>query len=71
MIKRSQQATELLNMIAKELGTEDKNTCINVAVLMLVDAGKSVDEAFDMIMGDGAYEKLSGDVYEMLNAKAA
>ena len=71
MIKRSQQATELLNMIAKELGTKDKSTCINVAVRMLVDAGKHVNEAFDMIVGEGAYAKLSGDVYEMLNEKAA
>lgn len=64
-------ATNLLNAIAEELNTTDKNLCINVAMSMLVKSGVSVDAAFDLLFGEGAYKKFAGQVYEALRAKAA
>lgn len=64
------KAAELLNMIASELKTEDKNACIGVAIKMLVDAGATVKEAFDAIFGEGQYENMAGDIHNALRAKA-
>ncbi len=64
-------ATNLLNAIADELNTTDKNLCINVAMSMLVQSGVAVDAAFDLLFGEGAYKKFAGQVYEALRAKAA
>mgnify|MGYP006337312719 CR=1 FL=1 len=39
---------------------------ISAAILANIAAGKSVKEAFDAILGNGAYEKLAGEVYDTL-----
>jgi len=62
-------ATNLLNAIADEMSTTDKNQCINVALAMLVKTGVAVDAAFDMLLGEGAYKKFAGQVYDALRAK--
>jgi hypothetical protein len=62
------KATNLLNAIAAELNTTDKNLCINVAMSMLVKSGVAVDEAFELLFGEGAYKRFSGQVYEALRA---
>ncbi len=65
------KATNLLNAIAAELNTTDKNLVISVALKMLVDAGAAVDEAFDSLLGEGAYSRFAGQVYDALRARAA
>lgn len=44
------------------------NQKISAAILANVAAGKSLKEAFDAILGNGAYDKLAGDVYDTLRA---
>lgn len=65
------KVTNLLNMIAEELNTTDKNLVISVAMNMLVKSGVAVDAAFEMLFGEGAWEKFAGNVYDALRAKAA
>jgi hypothetical protein len=64
-------ATNLLNAIAEELNTTDKNLCITVALNMMVKMGVEVDAAFDLLFGEGAYKKFAGQVYDALRAKTA
>jgi hypothetical protein len=63
--------TNFLNQIAAAMGTKDKTIVINTAVAMLVKSGVDLETAFDMIVGEGAYKKLAGDVWTALRAKAA
>ena len=65
------QAADLLNLIAAELNTEDKNACISVAIKMLVDSGLAVNEAFDALFGEGAYLKMAGNIYHSLRNECA
>ena len=65
----TQKAVELLNTIAAELGTEDKNACISIAIKMLVDSGKTVREAFEIIFGEGSYEKMAEKIYSSLRSE--
>lgn len=65
------KATNLLNAIAEELNTTDKNLCINVALSMMVKTGVAIDEAFDLLFGEGAYKRFAGQAYDALRAKAA
>lgn len=46
------------------------NPKISAAILAHVASGKSLPEAFDAVLGAGAYAKLAGDVYDALRAKA-
>lgn len=63
------KATELLNAIAESLNTTDKNTCISVAMAMLVkEGGVSVEDAFELLFGEGSYERFAGQVYDALRA---
>lgn len=65
------KAANLLNAIAEELKTNDKNVVISVAISMLVKSGVAVDAAFDLLFGEGAYVRFAGQVYDSLRAKAA
>lgn len=47
-----------------------KNVQISLAIMSHVAAGKSLPEAYDAVMGAGAYVKLAGEVYEAARAKA-
>lgn len=65
----TKKAVELLNMIAAELAVEDKNVCISIAIKMLVDSGKTVKEAVEIICGEGSYEKMAEEIYNQLRAE--
>lgn len=47
------------------------NQKISAAILAHRANGKSVKEAIDAVLGAGTFEKLAGDLYDALNAKAA
>tara|TARA_R110000744_G_scaffold380215_1_gene500295 strand:- start:66542 stop:66724 length:183 start_codon:yes stop_codon:yes gene_type:complete len=56
--------TALLNSIAAEMGT-DKNETISFAIQLLVnEAGFSVRDAADAILGEGGYDRLAAEVGE-------
>lgn len=42
---------------------------ISMAILTLMQAGMTLPEAFDQVMGEGAYRKLADEVWETLNGK--
>lgn len=63
-------ALNLLNAIAAELNTTDKNLCISVAISMLVKSGVAVDAAFELLFGEGSFKEFTGSVYDALRAKA-
>tara|TARA_R110000772_G_scaffold13110_3_gene39152 strand:- start:850 stop:1020 length:171 start_codon:yes stop_codon:yes gene_type:complete len=48
-----------------------KNEKITIAIAAQINSGKSVKEAFDAVLGEGAYIKMAGELYDALNAKAA
>tara|TARA_R110002153_G_scaffold66396_2_gene177495 strand:- start:1513 stop:1707 length:195 start_codon:yes stop_codon:yes gene_type:complete len=61
----SNATTDLLNSIAAEMGT-DKNETISIAIQMLVnEAGFSVRDAADQILGEGGYDRLTEAVLEL------
>jgi hypothetical protein len=41
---------------------------ISVRILALVAAGLSLPEAFDSVLGAGAYAQMAGDIYEAMRA---
>ena len=45
-----------------------KTAAISAMILRNVEAGMTVREAFDAVLGAGRYEQLAGDVYEALRA---
>lgn len=76
---RTQAVADMLNKIANEIAakgdTTDEqeiyNTSISILIKMLMEAGGiTIREAFDMVLGEGAYEKMTGDLYDKLRAKA-
>jgi hypothetical protein len=66
-----QVTTTQLNAIAELMNTTDKNAVITVAIGTLVKAGADIQVATDAVLGEGAYKRLAGMVYEQLRAKAA
>lgn len=62
------KATNLLNAIAAELNTADKEMVINVALAMIVKSGVAVDAAFDLLLGEGAFKRFAGQVYDAMRA---
>ena len=46
-----------------------KNAAISAKIMTNVQAGMTLREAFDAVLGQGAYAKLAGDVYDALRAK--
>jgi hypothetical protein len=46
-----------------------KNAQISMMILAEMENGKTLPEAFDAVLGAGAYLKLAGDVYDELVAK--
>lgn len=49
----------------------DRNRTIGTLILARIDEGATPGKAFDMVMGEGAYRNLAGDLYDSLRAKAA
>lgn len=58
-----------LNQVAELIGATDKNVVFSVVIKHLVDAGLSVELAFESVFGEGAYKKFAGQVYDALRAK--
>ena len=46
-----------------------KNAAISAKIIANVQAGMTLPQAFDAVLGEGAYLKLAGDLYDKLNAK--
>lgn len=63
-----QITAEQMNQVAELIGTTDKNVVISAIIKTLVDAGMAVSEAFDAVMGQGAYVKMAGNIYGELRA---
>lgn len=60
---------EALSQVAALLGTTDKNVVISAVIQAMVNAGVSIDVAFDSLFGEGAYKRFAGEVYQLLRAK--
>ena len=48
-----------------------KNAAISAAILMKMNEGAELKEAFDAVLGAGAYEKMVGELYDELRERAA
>ena len=58
-----------LNQVAELIGTTDKNVVFSAVIKTLVEAGVSLDAAFDMLFGEGSFKKSAGNDYDALRAK--
>lgn len=47
-----------------------KNAAISAKIIALKNSGMTLQQAFDAVLGEGAYMKLAGEVYDALRAKA-
>jgi len=47
-----------------------KSQAISTMILTAIQDGKDVREAVDAVLGQGTFEKLAGDLYDALRAKA-
>ena len=45
-----------------------KNAAISAKILAHMQSGMELREAFDAVLGQGAYSKLAGEVYDTLRA---
>lgn len=45
-----------------------KNAAISARILEEVEGGKTLQQAFDAVIGSGAYEKIAGELYEQFRA---
>jgi hypothetical protein len=53
-----------------EFGTPEnfKNFVVSLTIKMVMDIGKiSIQEAFDLVMGGGSFQKMSDDIWTQLN----
>ena len=48
----------------------DAQINIYARLLVLLQAGMTMPEAFDMVLGAGAYAKFAGDLYDALRGQA-
>lgn len=46
-----------------------KNAAISAKILSNVANGMTLQAAFDAVIGEGAYMKLAGDLYDAIKAK--
>ena len=60
--------TEQLNAVATLLNTTDKKLVFSVCIKTLVEAGASVREAVDAVLGTGRFDDIASEVYESLTA---
>ena len=60
--------TEQLNAVATLLNTTDKKLVLSVCIKTLVEAGASVREAVDAVLGTGRFDDIASEVYESLTA---
>jgi len=59
-----------LKQIIETEGHRDMNmnTKISARILILVQSGMTLPQAFDAVLGAGAYAKMAGEVYDALRA---
>lgn len=50
--------------------TMTKNQAISALILAEVAQGKTIQQAFDAVIGEGAYEQLAGEIWEALQPRA-
>ena len=48
-----------------------KNAAISAQILKLVSAGVPLRDAIDAVLGAGTFDRVAGDAYDALRAKAA
>jgi hypothetical protein len=65
---KMQVSIEQLNAVATFLDTTDKNLVFSVCIKTLVDAGVSVREAVDAVLGTGRFDDIASDIYNKLTA---
>jgi hypothetical protein len=53
----------------KENKMTNSKEIISLRILALLTAGLTMQQAFDAVMGKGAYAKIAGEVYDALRAK--
>lgn len=78
MKARTQKTADTLNAIAHNLHKIDptmpeaklRDLSISFCIKGLVDAGMHIRQAFDTVMGDGAYNRMADQVWEAAQAKA-
>jgi hypothetical protein len=58
--------TEQFNAVADLLSTTDKDFVFSVCIKTLVEAGASVREAVDAVLGAGRFDDITDKVYEGL-----
>ena len=49
----------------------ETNKEISTAIIVLIKSGSSLESAFDLVLGEGAYAKLAGDVYDAFRVAGA
>ncbi len=54
-----------------DMEREAKNAKITAMLVGLMKAGVPVRDAFDLVFGAGAFERMAGDLYDDLRARAA
>jgi hypothetical protein len=47
----------------------DAVVSISARILAALNEGSTVQEAMDMVLGEGTYVRLAGEVYDSLNAR--
>ncbi len=52
------------------LDRQTKNAAISALILAEKAEGLSIREAFDRVLGVGAWDRLASDLYDTLNAKS-
>ena len=56
--------------LAAEFGTVDefKKFVVSFCIHLVMETGKTVQEAYDIVLGDGAYEQMADQVWATLKA---
>lgn len=62
-------ALQLLNQPINRKNKMNKNQIISVKILAAIESGMDIQAAFDSVLGEGAYIKMAGDLYDALRAK--
>lgn len=69
MATRHQAITKALNFAIIETGCS-KNQAISLVIQTLVEAGISVKQATDAVLGEGTYQQIADATWEALQSKA-
>jgi hypothetical protein len=51
------------------MDTKDKNSLISLMILVGVEAGLTVEEALNRVLGPGTYRAIADEVYETLRKR--